>query len=224
MWLRKAYSQGLVAPFSHRHVLQADSSLARPLVSCHTTIPTTPPTRPPGSLMAAEQAARERERLKFLEELHAARTLGVEREAAILLEHGRVVLPQEAVPDRSGGGVRDSTTANGGGSGGGAQGRWVSHVCRELRRNRFAAQRGAMRRNVMPAALPPRLATAVGGEGAGARVGTSPFSPPPTTTGSVRSRASAMKTKSRKTLRSPVSAKSVRVSHSSRGRRKRRAE
>lgn len=162
--------------------------------------------------MAAEQAARERERLKSLRELYAARTQGVEREAAILLEHGRVILPQEAVPDRNRSEVHDSTTTNGGGG----QGRWVSHVCRELRRNRFAAQRGAIRRNVVPT-LSPRLT----GEAAGARAGTSSSSPPPTTAGSVCSRGGTRKAKSKKNPRSPTSAKSVRVSS---GQRKRRVE
>ena len=161
---------------------------------------------PPGRLLAAEQAVRERDRLRFLQELYAARTLGVEREAAILLEHGRVILPQEAVPDRARSDVHDSTNTHGGSGG---QGRWVSHICRELRRNRFAAQRGAMRRNVVPA----RLVTVVGGERTAARAGASSSSPPPTTAASVRSLAGTRETKSsNKYPRSPMSAKSVRVS------------
>lgn len=138
--------------------------------------------------MAAEQAARDSARLKFLQELHAARTLGIQREAAILFEHGRVVLPEEtAFSDRFRGSKRcrrrptapvepypeerqDEECANSvaaatddGGHGNSNDGersdhkardRWVSHICRELRRNRFAAQRGAMRRNVLPARAP----------------------------------------------------------------------
>lgn len=178
-----------------------------------TSNPNHSPTRLPGSLMAAEKVARERDRLNFLQELHAARTLGVEREAAILLEHGRVILPQEVALDRNCSDFHDSTTANCGGG----QGRWVSHVCRELRRNRFAAQRGAMRRNVVPA-LPPRLTTVVGREATGERAS---LSPPPTAAGSLHSRTGTTKTTSRKYLRSPMSAKGVRVSG---GRRKRRVE
>lgn len=200
-----------------------------------------------GSLMATEKAARERARLNFLQELHIARTIGIEVEANTLLEHGRVVLDEEAVQGRhrcrnrnrnrrrrrsGSGGSNGSSNGDGGGGDGqtresagpdgnpdspsrsasnnntntnnpgrsrdddGNEGRrWVSHVCRELRRNRFAAQRAAMRRNVVPALAPsfsPRGREAAGAAGAGAR--DSPFSLPQsrtTTADGSRGRASA---------------------------------
>ncbi|CAM9272291.1 unnamed protein product, partial [Pylaiella littoralis] len=120
------------------------------------------------SLMTTENAARERARLNFLQELHTTRTIGIEAEASILLEHGRVVLVEEAAadpgenpssPNRS---ASKNNTTTSGGPGGDQGRRWVSHVCRELRRNRFAAQRAVMRRNVVPVLAPPLT---VGGAG-----------------------------------------------------------
>lgn len=104
------------------------------------------------SLLRSEHAARERARQKLLNELYAARTRGIKTEAAILLECGRV-LAKEAVSDSKLSASQKGVTAR----------RWASHVCFELRRNRFAAQRGAMRRKVFPtrapdaALAPPRI-------------------------------------------------------------------
>ncbi|CAM9697816.1 unnamed protein product, partial [Laminaria digitata] len=109
------------------------------------------------SLLAAELEARERARLLFLQELHANRTRGIEQEAATLLEVGRVLADQDVEDSRRAARPR-----------GVAASRWVSHVCRELRRNRFAAQRGAMRRNVVPTCGQPSSAV-------------SSLSPPPST-------------------------------------------
>lgn len=130
---------------------------------------TSPLPLSPGSLMAAEQAARDKARLDFLEAQHAARTIGIEHEAAILLEHGRVVLtdgvtsnghnhphhPHDAADNDDPSSPSD--TSHAADSSG-----WVKHVCRELRRNRFAAHLGEMRRNVVPARAPPRIPTTAG--------------------------------------------------------------
>ncbi|CAM9468498.1 unnamed protein product, partial [Hapterophycus canaliculatus] len=190
-------------------------------------------------LMITEQATRDSARLKFLQELHAARTLGIEREAAILFEHGRVVLADEvsfpgercnkrcrrrpsapvesdpACPDERANHVPATTD---GGSDGDrdrannkAKDRWVSHVCRELRRNRFAAQRGAMRRNVMPSRAPSSAGAAR----------TLSLSPARTTTESVgRSRTDTeSKAKAARSLRSPTGAANPRISREGRKRR-----
>lgn len=194
--------------------------------------------------MAAEKMARERDRLNFLEELHTARTIGIEVEASVLLEHSRVVLDEEAVRDRLccdnhrrsnnnhnnngsvGDGPREEADPDNNqespsrrprdknpsacSSNGGDQGRrWVLHVCRELRRNRFAAQRAVMRQNVVPVLTLP---LAEGRAGAAARVGTrdSSFSPPPpktTTTDDTRGRTNS-EARSRN-MTSPKSARAL---------------
>lgn len=94
-------------------------------------------------LLAAESAARERARLELLDQLYAARTQGYRREAESLLECGRILADESAEHGRRAA-LPHGVTA----------GRWASHICRELRRNRFAAHRGAMRRNVVPARAP----------------------------------------------------------------------
>lgn len=96
-------------------------------------------------LVSEEEAARERARQSFLRELHAERTVGFQREAEILLKCGRI-LAGDDVGD-SGNSTRADSRAI-------TAGRWAAHICRELRRNRFAAHRGAMRRNVIPARAP----------------------------------------------------------------------
>lgn len=106
---------------------------------CVAFLPPTPHIR----LMAAEHEIRERTRLRKLNELHTARTIGTRGEASILFECGRV-LATEAVQYRSRAVLPCGIVA----------GRWASHICRELRRNRFAAQRGAMRRKVVPTTAP----------------------------------------------------------------------
>lgn len=129
-----------------------------------------PPT-PQIRLMAAEHEIREITRLRKLNELHTARTIGTRDEAAILLECGRV-LATEAFQYRGRAVLPCGIAAN----------RWASHICRELRRNRFAAQRGAMRRNVVPTAalsvapLSPRQPTRQGKVNANISVRISPAS------------------------------------------------
>ena len=129
-------------------------------------IMSTPVPPPPlsHSLLAAELEARERARLLFLQELHARRTRGVESESETLLDFGRVLANEDVEDSR-----RAALAA------GVAASRWVSHVCRELRRNRFAAQRGAMRRNVVPTCGAPSSAV-------------SSLSPPPPLAGGSRAR------------------------------------
>ncbi|CAN0521533.1 unnamed protein product, partial [Ectocarpus sp. 12 AP-2014] len=131
------------------------------------------------NLMAAEQAARDKARLDFLEAQHAARTIGIDHEAAVLLGYGRVVTtdgvksnghnchrhhPHVAADNTDPSSPSDTSRAADSSG-------WVKHVCRELRRNRFAAHLGEMRRNVVPARAPPRVPAA-------AEV--PPLSPPPT--------------------------------------------
>ncbi|CAM9138394.1 unnamed protein product [Scytosiphon promiscuus] len=172
-------------------------------------------------LMVTEKAARDSARQKFLRELHAARTLGIEREADILVEHGRIVLADEAAfPDGRRRNKRcrrrrpsapvesdptlpdpcpDPVTADPDDAD-----RWVSHICRELRRNRFAAQRGAMRRNVLPARAPSSAGMA----------GTLSSSPVRVKTASVNLSRTGAKSTARAggSLRTPTSEASSRVS------------
>lgn len=107
------------------------------------------PPPPPlcwSSFLAAEREAHERARFSLLNKVHAARTPGVKSEALILFECGRV-LAEESTKDGRRAALPCSVT----------NGQWASYVCRELRRNRFAAQRGAMRRNVLPGYAPPTI-------------------------------------------------------------------
>ncbi|CAN0295406.1 unnamed protein product, partial [Ectocarpus sp. 6 AP-2014] len=171
------------------------------------------------NLMAAEQAARDKARLDFLGAQHAARTIGIDHEAAILLEHGRVVItdggksngnnhrhhPHDAA-DNTDPNSQSDTSRAADSSG------WVKHVCRELRRNRFAAHLGEMRRNVVPARAPPRVPAAAG---------VPPLSPTTTAaSGWFGNGASTRTMAKKKALRSPTSPKTV-GTPSRRGRKRR---
>ena len=94
--------------------------------------------------MIEEEATHERTRQAFLCELLAERTTGFQKEAEILLKWGRILAGDDA-------GATDSDHFRRADSLAITASRWAAHICRELRRNRFAAHRGVMRRNVIPA-------------------------------------------------------------------------
>lgn len=96
--------------------------------------------------MSEEKAAHKRTRQAFLCELHTKRTTGFQREAEILLKCGRVLAGDDA-------GDTDGDHFRGADSLAITASRWAAHICRELRRNRFAAHCGAMRRNVIPVGI-----------------------------------------------------------------------
>ena len=97
--------------------------------------------------MIEEEATHERTRQAFLCELHAERTTGFQQEAEILLKWGRILAGDDA-------GATDSDHFRRADSLAITASRWAAHICRELRRKRFAAHRGAIRRNVIPALAP----------------------------------------------------------------------
>ncbi|CAN0063038.1 unnamed protein product, partial [Discosporangium mesarthrocarpum] len=105
------------------------------------------------SLLAAAEKERLRKKEELLARIKAQRTKGVADEAYLLLTSSRVLVPESMVTD---GPVAASTTATATTTTTittslyASSSRRAAHVCRQLRRNRFAAQRGEMRRNVLP--------------------------------------------------------------------------
>lgn len=97
--------------------------------------------------MSEEEAAHERARQAFLRQLHAERTTGFQREAEILKQCGRILAGDDA-------GATDGDHYRRADSLAITASRWAAHICRELRRNRFAAHRMAMRRNEIPSRAP----------------------------------------------------------------------
>ncbi|CAM9794602.1 unnamed protein product, partial [Choristocarpus tenellus] len=83
-----------------------------------------------------EKAEHIRLKLLLQARIRAHHTKGVEVEAALLLSSGRVFASEAAGPV-------NVTTA-----------RRAAHICDQLRRNRFAALRGEMRRNMLPTGAP----------------------------------------------------------------------
>lgn len=170
VWRKTCRKQGNIHPrhsiFSRHGTLTLTSKFFA-LPPCVAFLPPTPHIR----LMAAQHEIRKQTRLRKLNELHTARTIGTRDEAAILLECGRV-LATEAVQYRCRAVLPCGTVAS----------RWAVHICRELRRNRFAAQRGAMRRKVVPTTAPsvvppsPRQPTRQGQINAKASARMSPMS------------------------------------------------